>query len=351
MPSQGGAGRAVSVLAYDGMSVFETGIVTEIFGLPRPELGVAWYELTLCAERPGPVRVIGGADLHSSHGLAAFAAADTLIVPGVSDVTADPSPELVAALRRAHARGARIMSICSGAFALAGAGLLDGRRATTHWRYAEQFRYRYPQVDLDPDVLYVDGGDVLSSAGSAAGLDLCLHVVRCDHGATIANAVARRLVIPPHRDGGQAQFVEAAVAVEPVDNRLAASMAWALAHLTEPITVATLATRARMSTRSYLRHFARATGTTPIRWLVHQRVQASLALLETTDAPVEAVARAVGFDAPVTFRHHFRRIMRTSPTTYRRSFHSKVGDFGGSVGSHRPKSPTLRPSRGRPAGR
>jgi AraC family transcriptional regulator, transcriptional activator FtrA len=316
-------GPTVSVLAYEGMSVFEVGIVTEVFGLPRPEFDVPWYELTICAEQPGPVRVIGGASLHTSHGLDTFAAAQTVIVPGVPDVTADPSPELVAALRHAHRRRARIMSICSGAFALAGAGLLDGRRATTHWRYAQRFRQRYPAIDVDPDVLYIDDGVVLTSAGSAAGLDLCLHVVRRDFGAAIANAVARRLVIQPHRDGGQAQFIEAPVTTDPADDRVAASMAWALAHLAEAITVDTLAGRAHMSPRNYLRHFARATGTSPIRWLINQRIQASLALLETTDTPIEKIAEAVGFDTAVTYRHHFSQSMRTSPSAYRRAFHTR----------------------------
>jgi AraC family transcriptional activator FtrA len=310
----------VSVLAYDGMSAFELGIVTEVFGLPRPEFDVPWYELTICAEGPGSVRVVGGASLSTPHGLDTFAESDTVIVPGVPDVSADPSPELVAALRRAHRNGARIMSICSGAFALAGAGLLNGRRATTHWRYAEKFRHRYPDVQLDPDVLYIDDGALLTSAGSAAGLDLCLHVVRRDHGATIANAVARRLVIQPHRDGGQAQFIETPIAADPDDDRIAGSMTWALANLTDAISVETLAARAHMSPRTYLRHFARATGTTPIRWLIDQRVQASLALLETTGTPIEKIAEAVGFDTAVTYRHHFNQIMRTSPSAYRRAF-------------------------------
>jgi AraC family transcriptional activator FtrA len=310
----------VSVLAYEGMSAFEIGIVTEVFGLPRPEFDLPWYELTLCAEAPGAVRVIGGATLHTPYGLETFALAETVIVPGVPDTARDPSPELVAALRLAHHRGARIMSICSGAFALAGAGLLDGRRATTHWRYAERFRHRYPSVDLDAEVLYTDDGGVFTSAGSAAGLDLCLHVVRCDYGAAIANAVARRLVIQPHRDGGQAQFIEAPVTADPADDRLAGSMAWALANLAELITVDTLARQAHMSARTYLRHFARATGTSPIRWLINQRVQASLALLETTATPIEKIARAVGFDSPVTYRHHFNQMMRTSPSAYRRAF-------------------------------
>lgn len=324
----------VAVLAYEGMSVFETGIVTEVFGLPRPEFDVPWYELTVCAETPGTVRLVGGATLHTDHGLDVFAGAGTLIVPGVADVHADPSPRLTAALRAAHRRGARIVSICSGAFALAGAGLLDGRRATTHWRYADLLARRHPAVRVDPDVLYVDDGDVLTGAGSAAGLDLCVHLVRRDHGPTIANAVARRLVVPPHRDGGQAQFVEAPVPADPGDDRLAASMSWALANLTAEITVARLAGQAHMSPRTYLRHFARATGTTPIRWLIDRRVQASLPLLETTSAPIEEVAAAVGFETAVTFRHHFTAAMRTSPSAYRRAF------TGASGGAHAPGSGT-----------
>ncbi|MEV6299694.1 transcriptional regulator FtrA [Actinoplanes sp. NPDC051861] len=313
-------GPTVAVLAFDGMSVFETGIVTEVFGLPRPEFPMAWYELTICAETPGPIRIVGGADLHTRHGLDTFESADTLIVPGVPDVELDPSPALVAALRRAHHRGARIMSICSGAFALAGAGLLDGRRATTHWRYAEALRRRYPAVLVDADVLYIEDGSVLTSAGSAAGLDLCLHVIRLDHGPSIANAVARRLVVQPHRDGGQAQFVEAPVADDPSDARVARSMEWALGNLTSDITVDVLARRAHMSTRTYLRHFGQATGTTPIRWLIDRRVHASLALLEATRVPIEEVAVAVGFETAVTYRHHFSRAMRTSPSAYRRAF-------------------------------
>ncbi|MCZ7474201.1 transcriptional regulator FtrA [Micromonospora sp. WMMC273] len=324
----------VSVLAYEGMSVFETGIVTEVFGLPRPEFDVGWYELTVCAETPGTVRLVGGATLHTDHGLDAFAAAGTLIVPGVADVHADPSPALTDALSAAHRRGARIVSICSGAFVLAGAGLLDGRRATTHWRYADLLARRHPAVRVDPDVLYVDDGDILTSAGSAAGLDLCVHLVRRDHGPTIANAVARRLVVPPHREGGQAQFIEAPVPSDPEDDRLAASMAWALANLNTPITVDRLARRAHMSARTYLRHFARATGTTPIRWLIDRRVQASLPLLETTTAPIEEVAAAVGFETAVTFRHHFAAAMRTSPSAYRRAF------TGASGGAHAPGSGT-----------
>ncbi|MFJ2031758.1 zinc ribbon domain-containing protein [Streptosporangium sp. NPDC087985] len=212
--------RSVSVLAYDGMSAFELGIVTEVFGLPRPELDVSWYELTVCAQGPGPVRVVGGAFLDTPHGLEVFSAAHTVIVPGVSDVTGDPSPEVTAALRLAHQRGARVVSICSGAFALAAAGLLDGRRATTHWRYADLLSRRYPQVRVDANALYIDEHDVITGAGSAAGLDVCTHLVRKDHGAAVANAVARRLVVQPHRDGGQAQYIETPVTAGPDDDRL-----------------------------------------------------------------------------------------------------------------------------------
>ncbi|MEV5706924.1 helix-turn-helix domain-containing protein [Actinoallomurus sp. NPDC052274] len=313
-------GSVVAVLAYAGMSPFETGIVTEVFGLPRPELDVPWYDLAVCAERPGPVPIVGGAAIHTEHGLDTFASADTVIVPGVPDVRGESSPELVAALRLAHERGARVVSICSGAFALAAAGLLDHRPATTHWQYAGLLRRRFPLVRVNPDVLYIDDGDVLTSAGSAAGLDLCLHLVRRDHGPSVANAVARRLVIPPHRDGGQAQFIEAPVTVDAGDDRIARVTTWALANLREEITVDVLAARAHMSARTFLRHFARCMGTSPARWLIGQRIQASLPLLEKTSAPVEEIARAVGFASPVTFRSHFLRVMRTSPSAYRRAF-------------------------------
>ncbi|KAA2261279.1 helix-turn-helix domain-containing protein [Solihabitans fulvus] len=317
-------GPSVAVLAYEGMSAFETGIVTEVFGLPRPEFDVPWYRLTICAPRPGGLRMIGGATLDTPHGLDDFASADTVIVAGVSNVAGEVDAEIVAALRLAHRRGARVVSICSGAFALAAAGLLDGRRATTHWRYADLLRRRHPEVLVDPDVLYIDDRDVLTSAGSAAGLDLCVHIVRRDFGSAIANSVARRLVIQPHRDGGQAQFIEAPVTASPDDDRVTASMAWALRHLTEPISVDTLAANAHMSPRTYLRHFSRACGVSPIRWLITQRVQASLPLLEETDAPIEEIATRVGFDTAVTYRHHFGRAMRTSPSAYRRAFRANA---------------------------
>jgi len=273
--------HTVAVYLFDGISAFEIGCATEVFALPRPELDVPWYTFKACAETTGMMRAMGGFGLVAEHDMAQFAAADTVIVTAVPNVRGEVPTPLVEALRTAYERGARVVSICSGAFALAEAGLLDGRRATTHWRYADVFAARYPQVCLDPDVLYVDEGRVLTSAGSAAGLDLCLHLVRQDHGSAVANTVARRLVLPPHRDGGQAQFIEAAVRPVPEDDGVGRSLDWALENLARPISVAQLAEVARMSPRSYIRHFARATGTSPLRWLVNQRLAAARALLET----------------------------------------------------------------------
>ncbi|GAA3584145.1 transcriptional regulator FtrA [Nonomuraea rosea] len=316
----GGHNHRVGVLAFDGMAPFELGCVVELFGLPRPELDVPWYDLTVCAETLEPLRVVGGFSMQAAHGLDVLAEADTVIVPGVADVRGPVSAALVSALRQAHARGARMVSICSGAFALAAAGLLDGRAATTHWKYAELLQERYPAVAVNPSVLYVDEGDVLTSAGSAAGLDLLVHLVRNDHGPNVANAVARRLVIPPHREGGQAQFIQAAVTPVEDDDAVARAMSWALDNLARPISVAELAGVAHMSERSFIRHFNRQTGTSPLRWVISQRVAASLPMLESTGAPVEEIGAAVGFESPVTFRHHFTRAMRTSPSAYRRAF-------------------------------
>ena len=319
--------HTVAVYAFDGMAPFELGVVVEVFGLARPELDglltAPWYDVKVCADRPGtPLNAVGGFTLTAPHGLDEFAAADTVMVVAVPDAFGGGvSPGLVAALRTAHGRGARIVSICSGAFALAAAGLLDGLEATTHWRYAGLLQQRHPRVRVDPDVLYVDNGTVLTSAGSAAGIDLCLHLVRRDHGSRVANTVARRFVVPPHRDGGQAQFIEAAIGpVAEEDDGVARSMRWALGHLAEPLTVPLLARAARMSDRSFLRHFTARNGTSPMRWVVAQRIAASLPLLEAGDGTVEEVSAAVGFESAATYRHHFGRAMRTSPSAYRRTF-------------------------------
>ncbi|TDD58584.1 helix-turn-helix domain-containing protein [Actinomadura darangshiensis] len=320
MPTSPSRRHTVSVLVFDGMAPFELGTVVEVFGLARPEVDVPWYDLRVCSLERGPMRAVGGFTMTAEHGLDAFASAQTVLVVAVPDVRRDPAPEVVAALREAHARGARVVSICSGAFALAAAGLLDGRAATTHWRYADLLRRRYPKVRVTPDVLYVDGDDVLTGAGSAAGLDMCLHLVRKDHGARIANAVARRLVVPPHREGGQAQFVAAPVTPPGEDDPVARAMTWALAHLAEPITVEWMSREACLAPRTFIRHFSRQTGTSPLRWVIGQRVLASLPLLEEGTAPIERIGAAVGFESPVTFRHHFTRAMKTSPSAYRRTF-------------------------------
>jgi AraC family transcriptional activator FtrA len=309
----------VVALTPPGIAPFELGIVVETFGLDRPELDVPWwYELVVAAERPGPhPATSGGFSFVVEHGLEALAAADTIVVPGWHG---EPSRAVVDAVRAAHDRGARLVSICSGVFLLAAAGVLDGQEAATHWRYAAALAERHPAITVNAGVLYVDGGDVMTSAGSAAGIDLCLHIVRRDHGSRVANTVARRMVIPPHRDGGQAQLIEAPVAVRPDDDPIAAVMTWALERLDRPLDLDTLAGRAYMSVRTFSRRFRRATGTTPGRWLLEQRVRASLELLETTDAPIEVVADRVGFATAATYRHHFAALMRTTPTGYRRAF-------------------------------
>ena len=317
--------HSVAILAYDGMSGFESGVAAEIFGMTelseRFSAGLVspWYSVKLCSEQP-EIRLLGGATVRTSYDLDDLAAADTVVIPSVSDVAQPISPELVSAIRAADNRGARLVSICSGAFALAAAGVLDGRSATTHWIYVDLLRERYPAIAIDPAPLYVDNGRVLTSAGCAAGLDLCLHIVRSDHGARVANDVARRLVIAPHRGGGQAQFIDTPVPEPTTDGRIAAGMAWALENLDSTITLDDLAAQSTMSRRSYLRQFAKATGTTPIKWLIAQRIQASLALLESSSFSVEQIADRVGFDSPVTYRYHFVRQMRTTPSDYRACF-------------------------------
>jgi len=305
--------HAIVALVPDRVPAFELGIVVEVFGLKRPELDVPWwYSFTVCAERPGAHEsTTGGFGFHIEHGLEALEAADTIIVPGWNGDARIGLPP-----------GKRYVSICSGAFLLAQAGLLDGREVATHWRYAEPLARQYPRVRVNSDVLYVDDGDVLTSAGSAAGIDLCLHLIRTDHGSAVANRVARRLVIPPHRDGGQAQLIDLPMAAHPDDDPIARVMAWALERLDHPLDLTVLAAQAYMSVRTFTRRFQRATGSTPGRWLIEQRVRASLALLESSDEPVETVAARVGFGSAATYRHHFTAIMRTTPTAYRRAFYA-----------------------------
>jgi AraC family transcriptional regulator, transcriptional activator FtrA len=309
----------VAALVFDGLAPFELGVVVEVFGLSRPELDVHdWYELVVCAPQPGRLEAVGGIGLVAEHGLEAVELADTIIIPGWPRVGQPVPPETVDALKRAHARGARLVSICSGAFVLAATGLLDGEEVATHWRYAEALRRLHPRVVVNERVLYVGSGRLWSSAGSAAGIDLCLHVVRSDHGSAIANQVARRLVIAAHRDGGQAQFIEQPVAAVG-DDRLDQAMQWAMGHLGERISVAQMAAHAFMSPRNFSRRFRTATGTSPRAWLLDRRIQAALPLLEDGALPVESVGLAVGFGPPA-FRRQFRRALGISPAEYRRAF-------------------------------
>jgi AraC family transcriptional activator FtrA len=313
----------VVVVAYDGLATFEFGIAVEVFGLARPEMGPDWYAFAVAAAEEGPLKATGGVRILVDGGLELLDEAGTIIFPGWR--TKDPvPPALVAAVRNAAARGARLMSICSGAFILAAAGLLAGKRATTHWRYAEQLAARYPDIRIASDVLYVDGGQVLTSAGSAAGIDLCLHVVRKDFGPDAANHVARRLVVPAHREGGQAQFIERPVPPPREGMRLGSLLERMRRRLGKPQTIATLAEEGGMSVRTFLRRFKAATGTTPAEWLLTERLGRARELLEGSGASLDDVAFACGFGSPATMRHHFRVRLGVSPGAYRRQFRASA---------------------------
>lgn len=308
----------LAVLVYDRLCTFELGIAIELFGLPRPELGVEWYRFRVCSLETGALQATGGATIQPSASLGALRRADTIVIPGWRDVAERPPEPMLRALRAAHARGARLVAICSGTFVLAAAGLLDGKRATTHWRFTDRLQSQFPRVRVEPEVLFVDEGSVLTSAGSAAGIDLCLHIVRQDYGAEVASSVARRLVVPPLREGGQAQYIPSPVRANPA-SALGPVLEWAQARLREPLTVKDFARRAMMSPRTFARRFREETGTTPHRWLTHQRLVAAQRLLETSGDSIDAIAAAVGLEA-ATLRLHFRRALHTTPTTYRRRF-------------------------------
>ncbi|MGK5557311.1 helix-turn-helix domain-containing protein [Actinomadura kijaniata] len=310
----------VAVAVADGILHFELALAYELFGSPPPVPVEDWYEPVICGA--GAVRADGRFLLEPDCGLDRLALADTVIVPGWADVDTDPPADLVAAVRAAHEAGARVASLCTGAFVLAAAGLLEGLRATTHWAHTEALAARYPRVEVDPDVLYVDNGRVLTSAGKAAAMDLCLHLVRRDHGSAVANAVARRLVVPPHRAGGQAQFVATPVP-ERHDHPLSDLLAWAARRLDRPLTVEDLARQANMSSRHLGRLFRSTTGTTPLQWLLTQRIRRAQELLETTDDSVDAIAEATGMGTAATLRRHFNRTVGVPPDSYRRTFRSR----------------------------
>lgn len=312
----------VAVLAHPPVSLFELSCAVEIFGRQRAELDVPWYDFAVGSIEPGAVASMGGIDLNVAHGIDLFARADTIIIPGW-DSRAPLPPALAETFLAARARGARLLSICSGAFLLASLGLLDGRRAATHWLYAEELQRRYPSVRVDPDVLYVDEGDIVTAAGSAAGLDMLLHLVRRDHGSAVCNAVARRLNIPPHRDGGQSQFAIRPV-IEVRDSRLGEVINWMRAHSTEEMTIDDLASRAAMSARTFFRRFRETTGQSPYDWLLVERIAVARDLLETGRLSVDQIAFHAGFSSPETMRIHFKRIVGCTPADYRRQFNGEA---------------------------
>jgi transcriptional regulator GlxA family with amidase domain len=310
--------RSVAVPVLNGVYAFELGVLCEVFGLDRPDDPLLpSFDFALCAPRPGRVRTVSGFDLMVEHGLERLETADLVAVPAIRR-GAEVPPALVDALRAAAARGARVMSVCSGAFVLGAAGLLDGRDCTTHWTYATELAERFPAARVNPDVLYVDSDGVLTSAGTAAGIDACLYLIRREFGEQVAHRLARRMVMPPHRDGGQRQYVDSPVPLE-VDT-LSDTLAWMLENLDQEIGVESLARRAHLSPRTFARRFRAETGTTPHHWLTGQRVLAAQRLLEGTQQPVEVVADLVGFGSSSVLRHHFTRRVGTTPTDYRRTF-------------------------------
>lgn len=315
---QGSSHRVVMIVA-DGSNPFELGVATELFGLRRPELSVPWYEFELCAREPAVDMHAGFFRLTGVSGLDAVDRADTLVVPNRPDPESVPHPDVLAAVRRAADRGARLVSFCTGTFTLAAAGVLTGRRVTTHWRWAERFAALHPDVDCDPDVLFVDDGDVITAAGSAAALDTCLHLIRTDHGASVAAAVSRRLVFAVHRDGGQRQFVERPLPAAQ-GSSLGPLLEWAGARLAEPLTVAALAERAAVSQATLHRRFREQLGTTPLGWLTVERTALACRLMEQGERSVDAVARASGLGTAANLRARLRRATGLSPSEYRSRF-------------------------------
>ena len=309
----------VAILAYDGLCTFEFGIAVEIFGLARPEFDFPWYSHQIAAVDQGPMRAMGGIQVLADGGLELLQEARTIIIPGWRDRHAAVPEELLTALRQAHARGARLLSICSGVFVLAATGLLDGRGATTHWRYTTELAERFPNILVDPDVLYVDSGQLITSAGSAAGIDACLHLVARDFGTQVANSVARRLVMSPQRTGGQAQFIPTPVSATPRSD-LSRVMQWARERLHEPLEVRDLASEAAMSERTFLRRFTEASGQSPKTWLQHERLGRARELLESTDQHTEQIAHHCGYRSVESFRVAFRNVVGVPPSVYRERF-------------------------------
>lgn len=318
------ATETVAVVAFDGISPFHLSVPCMVFGEDRTETGAPRFRVQVCAPEPGELRTNAGFSLVVPHGLEAIRRARIVVVPSWRDDCSAAPPELIRALQAAHRRGATVMGLCLGAFVLAEAGLLDGRPATTHWKLAPAFAKQYPKVQLQPEVLYVDDGNVLTSAGTAAGIDCCLHLLRVRYGAETANRAARRMVVAPHRQGGQAQYIEQPVPATAERDRLAPLLEWLGRHLDRPHELDDLARRALMSRRNFTRRFRESTGTTVGQWVQNQRLALAQRLLETTDHPVERVATGAGFGSAVSLRKHFLSAFKVSPTAYRQQF-SRAG--------------------------
>lgn len=313
----------VAVVVFDRPALFEMAIAVEVWGNDRTDQGVPLSEVRVCSADGPELRLEHGLTLRPDHGLEALAWADTIVIPAAKYPLGkwEYADELLDGLRAAHARGARIATFCSGSFVLAATGLIDGTTATTHWFHADRFRMWFPDVDLDPDVLYTCGDRLYTSAGTAAGIDLCLHLVRDDWGAEVANTVARRMVVPPHRDGGQAQFVEQPMPVcDDVDGDLRAVLEWVQGNLDRQLTVDELARRAAMTPRTFARRFKAATGTTPLQWILHQRVVVAQRMLETSTISIDEIAATVGFGSAAALRQHFTKVVGSTPSSYRATF-------------------------------
>lgn len=313
----------VTIIAYDNLALFEFGIATEAFGLKRPEFD-HWYDCQVIAVDPTPLKALGNIRIEAEYNFDKIAQSDIIIIPGWSGMNKAIPDEFKAALLKAHKRGARIATICSGVFVLAkldeDMGILNGKKITTHWKNALILQQRFPHLNIDPDVLYIDEGDILTSAGSAAGLDLCMHIIRQDFGAKMANQVAQRLVLPAHREGGQKQYIPQPIAPKDCNSGLSALLDQIRATLAQDWSISQMAAQAIMSERSLLRKFKLVTGETPRVWLTKQRLYLVKDMLETTDLSVTQIAEATGFVTPETLRHHFRQLVGTSPLSYRAQF-------------------------------
>ncbi|MGH8785668.1 MAG: GlxA family transcriptional regulator [Cupriavidus necator] len=316
--------HTVAVIAFEGISPFHLSVPCIVFGDDLARLGVPRYRLIICGEKTGLISTMSGFRIEVEHDLSVLAEADTVIMPAWRDPAERPPQALVEALQAASVRGARIAGLCLGTFVVAEAGLLDGRTAATHWAWADDFANRYPRVRLDRNSLYIDDGDILTSAGTAAALDCCLHLLRRDHGADVANRVARRMVVAPHRHGGQAQYIEHPLPRMDGADKLSTTLDWAIENLDQALALDTLAEQAGMSRRNFTRRFKAKTGTTVTQWVLNHRLTAAQRLLETTDKGVDLIAELVGFGSAVSFRQHFTQAFAVSPSAYRKQFGGAV---------------------------